>query len=201
MGKVTRLLFVVVGLLLASRVYAADVYAIDAGHSTLGFSIKHMMVSSSTGAFDQIEGSIAFDPNDLAASKAEATIQAKSINTRQEKRDGHLRSADFFDVEKFPTITFVSKAITQAGEGYTIVGDLTMKGVTKEVSIPVTVSGPVKTAMGTVLGLSGSFTLNRQDYGITWNKALDQAGVAVANEVKVNIDIEAKKQESVAVGG
>ena len=186
MFKTIQLFFV--GLLLAGRAFAADVYAIDPAHSTLGFTAKHMMVSETTGTFDQFEGKITFDPQDLAAFKAEAAIQAQSINTRNEKRDGHLRSADFFDIAQFPTITFASKSITPAGEGYTMTGDLTMKGVTKEVSIPVTITGPV----GSAIGLAGSFTLNRQDYGITWNKTLDQGGLAVSNEIKVNINIEAK---------
>ncbi len=185
-------LLLAVGLVLAAtQVWAADAYTIDPVHSTLGFSIKHMMVSQTSGQFNQYEGVIVYDPNNLANSSANVTIQAASIDTRNEKRDGHLKSPDFFDAAKFPTITFVSKKFSKDS----IVGDLTIKGVTKEVTIPMTVSGPVTSMMGSpIIGLSGTLTLNRQDYGITWNKALDQGGVAVANDVQVTINIEAGKK-------
>ena len=190
MKKFVQTLVLGLGIVTGSYAIAADVYTIDPVHSTLGFSVRHMMVSETLGSFGQFEGDIVVEPSDISASKTQVTIQAASIDTRQDKRDAHLRGADFFDVEKFPTITFVSKAITKSGEGYIITGDLTMKGVTKEVAIPVTITGPV----GSVIGLAGSFTLNRQDYGITYNKTLDQGGLAVSNDVKVNINIEAKKK-------
>ncbi len=191
MRKVIWSLVVTLGFITTSA-WAADTYQIDPLHSTLGFSIRHMMLSNVTGQFDKYEGQIIYDPNDLANSKVKVTIQAESIDTRNDKRDGHLRSGDFFDTAKFPTITFVSKKIT-SGE---MVGDLTMKGVTKEVSIPVTISGPVKTmGTNTAIGISGSFTLNRQDYGINYNKTLDQGGLAVGNEVAVDINVEADKQK------
>lgn len=180
-----------VGLVLAvSPVWAGESYTLDSSHSTIGFAVKHMMVSETIGQFNKYDGTLEYDPADLASSKVNMTIEVASIDTRNEKRDGHLKAADFFDVEKFPTITFVSKAFNKDS----IVGDLTIKGVTKEVTIPVTVSGPVNSPFGgTVIGIVGSFTLNRQDYGVNWNKTLDQGGVAVADEVKVNISIEASK--------
>ncbi len=194
MFRLLASLVMVVAVSFAPKVFAADAYKVDAVHSSIGFSVKHMMVSNTTGQFDQYDGAIAYDANDLANSKIDITIQASSINTRNTGRDGHLQGADFFDVAQFPTITFVSKSITADA----IVGDLTIKGVTKEVTVPASISGPV-TGMGkTKIGISAQFTLNRQDYGVSWNKTLDQGGVAVGDEVKVTVDIEADKQEAAA---
>ena len=191
MSKVMRMLVLTVGLLLAGKVFAADVYSIDPAHSTIGFSVKHLVVGTTSGLFGDYAGTITYDPNDAAAFKAEATIQAKSINTNDAKRDAHLQAADFFDVEKFTTITFVSKSF----DGTNLVGDLTIKGVTKEVSIPVTVEGPVKGMMGDdVIGLSGQLKINRQDYGVNWNKTLDAGGLAVGNDVAITINLEAHKK-------
>ncbi len=176
-------------MVMVTSAFAADSYTMDQSHSTIGFSVTHMMVSQTTGQFDQFDGTVVYDPNDLANSKIHVTIPTASINTREAKRDEHLRGTDFFDAVQFPTMTFVSKNITAS----LITGDLTIKGVTKEVSIPAAILGPVKTMSGsTVIGISGSFKLNRQDYGITWSKALDQGGVAVGDEVTVNINVEAQ---------
>ncbi len=188
-------LVVAVSVLLGAGAVWSAQYEIDTAHSSLGFAVKHMMVSTTTGTFDDYQGAIAYDPNDVAAFKADITIQAKSINTRQSKRDEHLRTADFFDTEKFPTITFAGKKLTKEGDKAVMTGDLTMKGVTKEVSIPVEISGPVNGMMGPIIGISGSFTLNRQDYGIQYNKALDNGGLALSNDVRVDINIEALQKK------
>lgn len=191
MSKLLRVMVLVVGVLLAGKVFAADVYTIDPVHSSIGFSVKHMMVSTVTGTFDDFAGTIEYDPSKPGAPfHAEATIQAKSVNTRNAKRDEHLNSPDFFDVAKFPTITFTSKSFN----GTTLVGDLTMKGITKEVSIPVSISGPVPGMGDTIIGLSGQVTINRQDYGVNFNKMLDNGGVAVSNDVIVSINFEAHKK-------
>lgn len=174
---------------------AADEYAFDKAHSTLGFSVTHLMVSKVPGQFNDYEGKVVFDANDLAASKIDVTIQTASIDTNNEKRDVHLKTADFFDAEKFPTIMFVSKSIAKEGDQYKATGDLTLKGVTKEISFPLTIAGPVASPMGdTALGLEASFKLNRQDYGITWNKALDSGGLMVSDDVNINISVEAHKK-------
>jgi polyisoprenoid-binding protein YceI len=184
---------VIATVFVATNVLAADSYKIDMAHSDLGFSVKHMMVSNTSGHFDKYDGQIMFDFNDLAGSKIDVTVEASSINTRNEKRDEHLKSADFFDTVKFPNITFVSKKITATN----ITGDLTIKGVTKEVTIPVTIAGPIKGMMGNdIIGINGTFTINRQDYGVNWNKTLDQGGLAVANDVILNISVEASKEEA-----
>ena len=191
MRQTIQAVLTVVSLLTASVVFAADTYTIDPAHTTFGFTVKHMMISQVPGNFDKFDGQIIYSPTDLANSKANVTIEVNSINTRNDKRDAHLKSPDFFDAAKFPTITFVSKKFTATE----IVGDLTMKGVTKEVTIPVTISGPVKTMTGgQAIGITGSVTVNRQEYGINWNKTLDQGGLAVANDVLVNVSIEADQK-------
>ena len=191
MRKIILGLFIALSFV-STTVLAADSYKIDPVHSNIGFSVKHMMISNVSGTFDQYDDQIAFDPKDLANSKISVTIDVTSINTRNEKRDGHLKSPDFFDAAKFPAITFVSKKITSTD----ITGDLTMKGVTKEITIPATITGPVKGMNGDAIGIDATFTVNRQDYGISFNKTLDQGGVAVSNNVLVNISVEADKQEA-----
>lgn len=184
--------FFIVISLVSTTVYAANSYKIDPVHSSLSFYVNHMMISNVVGQFDQFDGQIIFDEKDPDNSKINITVQSSSINTRNEKRDTHLKSPDFFDIAQFPTMSFVSKEITETD----ITGDLTIKGVTKEVTIPVTVSGPVKGMMGTnVIGFNGNFTLNRLDYGLNWNKTLDQGGLLVGNEVTVLIAISADEVE------
>jgi len=183
-------------LLSGGRAGAADTFQIDRAHSSLGFAVKHLTVSTVKGEFTDYSATIQFDPKDPSAFVAEVNIKTSSIDTRQQKRDEHLRSADFFDAEKFPTISFKSKKVqgNEAGS-YVITGDLTMHGVTKEISIPVMISGPVKGPMGgDVIGLSGETTINRQDFGISWNKALDSGGWMVGDEVKISVNLEAHKK-------
>ena len=129
----------------------------------------------------------------MAATKIDVTIQAKSIDTRLEMRDGHLQKPEFFDAEKYPTITFKSTAVTQSEGALTLEGDLTIKDVTKKVSIPVTIAGPVNMPEGVrLIGLTGGLTINRQDYGVNYSKQLDNGGLAVGNDVKISFSVEAK---------
>ena len=191
MREKIQALLIFAALLTTSTVFAADTYTIDPAHTSFTFTVKHMMISNVPGEFDKFDGQVIYSPTDLANSKANVTIDVDSINTRIDKRDAHLKSPDFFDAAKFPTITFVSTKISPTS----ITGNLTMKGVTKEITIPVTISGPVKTMMGgQAIGITGSVTVNRQDYGINWNKALDQGGWAVSNDVLITISIEADQK-------
>lgn len=185
-------LFLLLGLMLAVSPLMAAEYSIDASHSTIGFSVKHMMVSNTTGQFNKYEGTLVYDPANLEASKVDITIDVNSIDTRNADRDAHLKNGDFFDVEKFPSIKFVSKKFNADS----IVGDLTIKDVTKEVTIPVTFSGPVVTPFGSsVIGIVGSLTINRQDYGVKWNKTMDKGGLAVSDDVVVNISVEGSEKK------
>lgn len=189
-----RTLFAVTAaaLLASAGPAAAQTWEIDSAHSQSSFAVRHMMVSTVRGDFGKTSGTVEFDGKNLSSLRVNATIDVNSVNTREQKRDDHLRSADFFEVAKYPTITFVSKRAEPAGEGkFRLVGDLTMKGVTKEVVLDVTgPTAPVKGGRGeTRVGATATTTLNRKDYGVTWNRVLDTGGVAVSDEVQVTIDL------------
>ena len=162
MRQKIQVLVMFFALLTTPVVFAADTYTIDPVHTSFGFTIKHLMISNVPGEFDKFEGQITYSPDDLANSKANVTIDAASINTRIDKRDAHLKSPDFFDVAKFPTITFVSTKFTSGA----ITGNLTMKGVTKEITVSFTIAVPIKSMTGSRIGITGSVTINRKDYGI-----------------------------------
>jgi polyisoprenoid-binding protein YceI len=173
---------------------AADKYSADPSHSSVGFAVKHMVVSKVKGYFNDYTVDIVYDDKDITKSSVEVAIKTASIDTKQTKRDDHLRSPDFFDAAKFPEITFKSKRIEKSGEGYVAVGDLTMRGVTKEITLPFTFAGVVTDPYGnTRLGLSGGTKINRQDYGVSWSKSLDNGGLVVSDDVEIEIEIEAVK--------
>ena len=165
---------------------------IDPVHSVAGFKVRHMMISNVTGEFGKTTGVINYDPADVTKSTVEATIDATTINTRVPDRDNHLKSPAFFDVEKFPTITFKSKKVEKTGEGkLKVTGDLTMKGVTKEVVLDVDgPSAPLTTPQAVKYGASVTTKINRQDFGVSWNKTLDTGGVAVSDDVAIDIELE-----------
>jgi len=180
----------------AGSASAAEEYTIDKAHSSIGFSVSHLMISKTTGSFNDYEGVVQFDAKDLANSKLDFTIKAASIDTKNEARDSHLRGGDFFGAEKYPLITFVTKTIVlKEGNNYLVTGDLTMKDVTKEVTIPITVLGPITHPISgkPTLGIEAQFTVNRQDYHVSWNKTLDNGGVMVGDDVAVTVSIEAQK--------
>lgn len=171
----------------------ADAWEIDGTHSAAHFSVRHMMVSNVRGDFGKVTGALNIDDKDLTKSTVEATIDASSINTREPKRDGHLKSPDFFDVAKFPTITFKSKKVEAAGAGkLKVTGDLTLHGVTKSVVLDVDGPGP---AVNNKRGATATTKINRKDFGLGWNKVLEAGGVAVGEEVSVEIDLELNKKK------
>jgi polyisoprenoid-binding protein YceI len=196
-----RLAVLAAAVLAASPVLAADTYTFDNAHTTVGFQVRHIFTMLG-GSFDAFEGTIQVDQANPVASAVSFTIQATSINTREPKRDAHLRSADFFDVAKFPTITFKSTAVRPAAGGlYQVTGDLTMHGVTRTVTLPVQFLGAGKDPWGNEkMGFELSTTLDRKDYGIVWNHTLDQGNVLVGDEVKVQISIEANKAKPASAG-
>ncbi len=181
-------------LLLATSAWATT-WEIDPAHTSVQFSIRHLMISNVRGEFRQVSGKIEADDKDLGHSSIDVVIQATSVDTQNEKRDGHLRTADFLDVEKFPTITFKSKRITAAGEGkWAVVGDLTLHGVTREITLEVEGPTPEISFSGTVRrGGHATTKINRQDFGVSWNKALEGGGAVVGNEVSITIEVEATK--------
>lgn len=169
---------------------------IDVAHSTAEFSIRHLMISTVKGHFSGIEGAINGEPEELQQATIEVGIDIASVDTRQADRDAHLRSADFFDVEKFPKMLFKSTKISSVGDNrYTVVGDLSIHGVTKSETFAVTFEGRAKDPWGGErAGFSGTAKINRKDYGLQWNVALEAGGVMVGDEVKLNIEIEAVKE-------
>ena len=183
-----------VTVVLAAPLFAADEFKIDKAHSSADFKIRHMM-SSVTGRFSQFEGTVSIDRAKPAQSRVEFSIDAASIDTGNANRDKHLRSADFFEVEKFPKITFRSTKVVPTGENrFDVSGNLTMHGVTRQITLPVSFLGFAKDPWGNErAGFEIETTLNRKEYGLNWNKALDQGGMLLADEVKVMIAIEAVK--------
>jgi polyisoprenoid-binding protein YceI len=166
---------------------------IDPSHTTAHFGVRHLMISTVRGHFEKVSGTVTLDEADPTKSQIDVSIDAASIATRDEKRDGHLRSADFFDVANHPTITFRSTKIVSGGKDeYKVTGDLTIRGTTKSVTLDV--SGPTppqKTPWGNVArGVSATGKLNRKDFGLTWNAALETGGVVVGEEVKIEIEAE-----------
>lgn len=182
-------------LLFAALPLLADTYNIDKAHSEANFRVRHL-VGKVSGRFDDFAGTINADPKTPTASTVQFTIKAGSINTGNADRDKDLRSAEFFDVEKYPEITFKSVSIkkTSRKDVYDVTGDLTMHGVTKRITIPVEFLGFAKDPWGNDrAGFTLSTTLNRKDYGINWNKALDNGGFLLGDDVEININIEAVK--------
>ena len=188
------ILTVLLAFVIASFAFAGDKYELDLAHSSVGFSAKHLVISNTKGQFKEFTGIIILDEKDISKSSVNVTIKTASISTDNERRDNHLKSADFLDVEKHPEITFKSKSVMKTDDGYRMVGNLTIHGVTKEVTIPFTLVGPVE-AMGTRIGLEASLTIKRLDYGVSWSKTLDNGGLVVSNEVKITLEIEAIKAE------
>lgn len=178
--------------LAAAPAFAADVFDIDKSHSDFSFSVRHL-VSKSGGRFDNFSGKINLDAANLEGSSVEIEIDVASINTSNTDRDNHLKSPDFFDVAKFPKITFKSSKIKKSGaETFDVTGSFSMHGVTKEITLPVTYLGSAKDPWGnTRAGFSTALTLNRKDYGVNWNKTLDQGGLILGEDVAITINIEA----------
>lgn len=180
-------------LFLAPHFALASTWEIDPSHSSVEFQVRHLMVSTVKGSFEKVKGTIELDDKDITKSNVDVTIETASVNTHEPRRDGHLRSADFFDAERFPLATFKSTKVEKAGKDkLKVTGALTIRGVSKPVVL--TVEGPsaaLKDPFGrTVRGLSATGKINRKDFGINWNKALDAGGVMVSDEVKLEISAE-----------
>ena len=180
---------------MAAGALAADQYAIDPVHTSVGFTVPHLVISRVHGAFTAVEGTILYDAEDLTRSSVRVTIQAQSVNTANARRDEHLRSPDFFDAAAHPEITFESTRIEPQGDGYVCRGTLTIRGVSKAVAIPFKVLGQVVDPMGkTRIAVEGALTINRQAFGVSWNKTLDNGGFVVGDEVQITLNVEAIRQ-------
>lgn len=171
----------------------AEEYKIDGAHSRAQFSVRHLMVSNVRGEFGKLSGSVVYDEKNPAATRVEASIDVATINTAEPKRDAHLKSADFFDVAKYPAMTFKSTSVSRTAAGLAVKGDLTLHGVTREVLLALEgPSGEMKDPWGMLRrGATATTKINRKDFGLAWNQALEAGGVMVGEEVSITIDIEA----------
>ncbi len=201
--RILTLAFAGVVVAAAAAIAAPEPLNLDVPHTNVGFTIRHFF-SRVSGRFTDFNGTIQYDPQNVPASSVDVTITAKSINTENDRRDNHLRSADFFDVEKFPTLTFKSTKIVLDGGGtslkegdkFKIMGDLTIKGITKPVTLDATFNGGGAVgiggnAMGTIAGFEATTTVNRKDFNILWNRTLDQGGTMLGDDVTINLVVEA----------
>lgn len=185
------LVVTIAAFLAPATVIAAEKYTVDGAHTTVGFSVKHLGVTTVRGKFKDFAIDLMVDEADMTKSTASVTIQAASVTTDNENRDGHMKTDDFFNVEKFPTITFVSKKIEKKDDMYLITGDLTLRDVTKEVVFATNVAGPMPGGRGgKKIAMSAETTINRQDYGVKWNRAMDNGGVVVSDSVKIEVEGE-----------
>jgi len=176
-------------------------WSIDTSHSQIQFAVRHMMISNVRGRFENFSGTVDLDEQKPENSKVDVKIDVTTINTRDPQRDGHLKSPDFFEAEKYPYVTFVSKQVKQADAAHAkIVGDLTIRNVSKEVVLDVEFNGMAKSPWGTTsAGFSAETKINRKDFGLEWNKALETGGVLVGDEITISIELELVKQpEAVA---
>jgi polyisoprenoid-binding protein YceI len=171
-------------------------WTVDPTHAEVAFAVKHLMIATTRGRFGTVRGTVELDDARPTAAKIDVTIDVSSIDTRQEQRDNHLRSADFFDVQTYPTMHFASKRVEGDITGdFRVIGDLTIRGVTKEVALDVTAEGRVRDPWGNDrAGFSAKGSLSRSAFGLTWNQVLEAGGVAVGDEVKLSLDVELVKQ-------
>jgi len=170
---------------------ASQTFEVDPSHASISFKIEHLVISKVKGDFREFSATLVLD-DEGRLDEASSDIEVASIDTGNTKRDDHLRSADFFDVNNYPKIHFKSKSVNRSSGNNILVGDLTIHGVTREVELPFKIKGPVKGPMGnTRIGFEASMVINRKDYGLTWNKALETGGVIVGEELELLIDIEA----------
>ena len=189
------LLSAVVSIALGPSFASASTWQVDSAHTAVQFAVRHLMVSTVRGTLGKATGTVNLDEGDPTKSTVEASIDVNGIDTREPKRDQHLKSPDFFDVEKYPTVTFKSKKVTKVSDTkFKVAGDLTMHGVTKEVTFDVEgPTGPVNAGRNFVVGATATTTVNRSDWGLTWNRAIEAGGVTVSDAVKITLGIEANK--------
>lgn len=192
-----KLIFTLLAAILVMPAFTQTRWAFDKAHTEIGFSVVHMVISEVNGSFERYDGSIFADKEDFSDLRIELTIDASSINTANEKRDRHLRSADFFDVEKFPEIQFKSTGVKITGDHtFKLEGDLTMHGVARKVSLDCKLGGVIKDPYGrTRAGFSIHGMVNRKDFGLTWNNTLESGGVVVSDEVTIEAHVELVREK------
>ena len=193
---IKKLSVLLIALLLAAPAVFAATYQIDPAHTQIHFTVPHLMVFKVRGNFNDFSGTIEADSGKQTLASTAATIQVTSIDTRNQKRDDHLRSADFFAADQYPEMSFVSKKVTGSGNAISLVGDLTIKGTTKEVTLQGAFLGAATDPWGNQrAGFEATGKINRRDFGLTWNKALETGGVVVGDEIEIGLEVEAIKQK------
>lgn len=176
----------------STTAFAGEKYEIDASHSNISFTVRHMVVAKVSGSFKKFSGTIIYDEQDVTKSSVTVTIKTTSIDTDNERRDNHLRSGDFFNAATDSAITFVSKKIEKRGEGYVAIGDFTMRGVTKQIELPFTILGKIKDPWGnTRVGIEATTSVNRLEYGVKWDNKLGDGNLVVSDKVDITLTIEA----------
>jgi len=198
MNRILNILASAAFFLITASAMAASTWTIDPDHSNIQFKVRHMMITDVKGTFSKVNGVVRIDETDMTLSSVDVTIGIDSINTGVAQRDAHLKSSEFFNAAKFPTLTFVSRKVTQAGKGQLkILGDLTIHGITREVVLDV--EGPtneIKDPMGNIRrGASATTKINRMDYGLNWNKPMAEGGMMVGDTVSINLEIEMIKDQ------
>jgi polyisoprenoid-binding protein YceI len=193
--KVSRFVLVVLAFTVATGARAAEKYDVDTVHSHIGFTVKHMAVASVRGDFREYTAELMVDEEDVQNSSLVLKIDAASVDTNNQRRDDHLRSADFFEVETYPEIVFQSKKIVGQGDGFEVTGDLTIKDVTREITFDLEINGPIKDPWGNHrVGSEGELVIDRQDYGVKFSNIMDNGGLVVANDVKIEFALEASRK-------
>ncbi|HUS08864.1 MAG TPA: YceI family protein [Pyrinomonadaceae bacterium] len=190
-GRTITVLALTLAMMPVKAAFAADRYTIDPAHCHIGFSVRHIVINNIRGRFTDYAGSIIYDEQDITRSSVEITIKAQSINTDVNARDEHLRTAEFFDVAKYPDITFKSSRIEKRGASFVAVGMFTMHGVAKEIAIPFKVNGKSNFQGATHLGVESTLVIDRRDFGMNWSATLDTGGLVVGNDVTIELNIEA----------
>lgn len=194
-GFVHTLTAVIASLWLAGTALAMDTYTPDPSHTTVGFSARHFVITKVRGQFKEFTATIMYDEQDITKSSLQGTIKVASIDTGNQKRDDHLRSADFFDAAKFPDITFRSTRIEKQGDAYVMVGPLTIRDVTKEVKVPFNLTGKVTDPNGKQrVGFDAYLKINRKDFGVAWEKKMDNGGLVVSDDIDIELLVEAIKK-------
>ena len=188
---IRTLVILALGLGLAPQQGGATVYEIDPAHTSINFAVRHLVINTVRGRFTDFSGAISYDEKDVTKSSVEFTAKIASIDTDVPQRDEDLRSANFFDAAKYPELSFKSAKVEKHGDQLVCAGTLTIKGVSKQVEIPFKLSGPIKDPWGnTRIGVEGAITINRQDYGIVYDRKLPDGGLVVGNDVRIEIDVE-----------
>jgi polyisoprenoid-binding protein YceI len=196
MRRKTMATALILVLSIAISASGADKFALDQAHSSIGFSVRHLVISKTKGSFHDAVANVMYDKKDITKSSVDVTIKVASIDTDNEDRDNHLKSPDFFDVEKFPEMTFKSKSIKKSKDGFVAVGDLTIRDVTKEIELPFKILGIVDDPWGnTKMGVEAGITIDRRDYGLTWSKVVETGALVVGNEVEILLSLEFGKEK------